>query len=157
MFKSYPRSREGQVHRLLSPALTYVVDFLDHDWQVVDLALPGVSEHVQVLLGDLTARVLGEGLGWQQGLKIFTKNIQNLNQGSFYKVSFGCNSKDLVLKSIMNKDINSYSIGDDYFWVRGTHEIHKNKAPINSNDSSVPQLKTLYLLNKIKVSRSCVH
>lgn len=33
----------------------------------------------------------------------------------------------------------------------------KNKAPVNSNDSKVPQLKTLYLLNKIKVSRSCVH
>lgn len=157
MLKSYPRSREGQVHRLLSPALTYVIDFLDHDWQVVDLALPGVSEHVQVLLGDLTARVLGEGLGWQQGLKIFSKNIQNLNQGSFYKVSFGCNSKDLVLKSIMNKDCNLYSIGDDYFRVRVPTKSTKNKAPMNSYDSTEPQLKTLYLLNKIKVSRSCVH
>lgn len=57
----------------------------------------------------------------------------------------------------MNKDCNLYSIGDEYFWVRGTHEIYKKKAPMNSNDSTEPQLKTLYLLNKIKVSRSCVH
>lgn len=33
----------------------------------------------------------------------------------------------------------------------------KNKAPMNSNDSTEQQLKTLDLLNKMKVSRSCVH
>lgn len=57
----------------------------------------------------------------------------------------------------MNKDCNLYSIRDDYFRVRVPTKSTKNKAPMNSNDSTEPQLKTLYLLNKIKVSRSCVH
>lgn len=48
----------------------------------------------------------------------------------------------------MNKDCNLYSIGDDYFWVRVPTKSTKNKAPMNSYDSTEPQLKTFIISTK---------
>lgn len=48
----------------------------------------------------------------------------------------------------MNKDCNLYSIGDNYFWVRVPMKSTKNKAPMNSFDSTEPQLKTFIISTK---------
>lgn len=60
--------------RRTSLAFEDVVDLPQQQGHVAELRLPRLAEHVQVLLGDLTGRVEGEGLDRGDDLR---KNARN--------------------------------------------------------------------------------
>lgn len=57
-----------------SPAFKDVVDLSQQQGHVAELRLPGLAEHLQVLLGDLTGRVEGQRLGCRDDLSKSAKN-----------------------------------------------------------------------------------
>ncbi len=63
--------------RHTSPAFKDVIDLSQQQGHVAELRLPGLAEHLQVLLGDLTGRVEGERLGCRDDLSI-QSGIQEL-------------------------------------------------------------------------------
>lgn len=52
-----------------SPAFKDVTDLSQQQGHVTELRLPGLAEHLQVLLGDLTGWVEGQGLGCGDDLR----------------------------------------------------------------------------------------
>lgn len=52
-----------------SPAFKDVIDLSQQQGHVAQLRLPGLAEHIQVLLSDLTRRVEGECLGCRDDLR----------------------------------------------------------------------------------------
>ena len=57
-----------------SPAFKDVIDLSQQQGHVAELGLPGLTEHLQVLLGDFTGRVEGECLGCRDDLRMSVKN-----------------------------------------------------------------------------------
>lgn len=65
----YPSTEQNRT----SPAFKDVVDLSQQQGHVAELRLPGLAEHLQVLLGDLTGRVEGQRLGcWDDLSRIRT-------------------------------------------------------------------------------------